>query len=497
MFGKLLMSHNAQTNIVWLRSDLRLDDNPALSAAQSLGHPVQLVFYVHNQLWRRHSWGPAKIDFVKRTIQSLSIQASVYNLPLAIVSVDSTKDLADDLSERCKALSTKFVHLNREYPLDERTRDAYIVNHLKNIDVCCQAFDDRMSIAPEKIKTGSDGVYKVFTPFKNCWYRHLAESGGIVKSNCVTQPSLDSPSVCATPLREIEQHFAVFDQQDLSKLWPAGETEANRRLNVFCQDNLLKYDQMRDIPFESATSGLSPYLAVGSLSARQCLLAVLASLGDPAEEQLMQGGLNHPGASCWVSELIWREYYQYLMFHFSDLSKSRPFKLGTQWLPWRTGEAADRDFEAWCSGNTGFPIIDAAMRQLHDTGWMHNRLRMVTAMFLTKHLLINWRRGEAYFSEKLIDLDFSSNNGGWQWSASTGCDAVPYFRIFNPVAQGQRFDAEGKFITRYFPDLIKLPKKQRHDPQSQADYPAPIVDLKVGRDRALAAFKELNNNPMT
>jgi len=494
--GKLLMSHSTHTNIVWLRNDLRLDDNPALSAAQSLGHPVQLVYYVHNQLWKRHSWGPTKIDFVKRTIQALSARALEYNLPLAIISVDSTKDLADDLAERCNNLHTKSVYFNREYPLDERTRDAYITNHLKKFGISSESFDDRMCIAPEKIKTGSDGVYKVFTPFKRCWYRHLAESGGVAKSRCVTQPSTISSSAIVTPIHDIEDHFSIFKQQDLSKLWPAGEKEAKHRLNDFCQDNLLKYDQMRDIPSESATSGLSPYLAVGSLSARQCLLAVLASLGHSAEDQLMQGGLSQPGASCWVSELIWREYYQYLMFHFSDLSKSRPFKLDTQWLPWRTGEAADRDFEAWCSGNTGFPIIDAAMRQLHDTGWMHNRLRMVTAMFLTKHLLINWRRGEAYFSEKLIDLDFSSNNGGWQWSASTGCDAVPYFRIFNPVAQGQRFDTEGKFIIRYFPELLKLSKKQRHDPQSQAGYPAPIVNLKAGRERALAAFKELNNNPV-
>jgi|TARA_B110000116_G_scaffold124614_1_gene108039 deoxyribodipyrimidine photo-lyase len=488
------MSHSTQTNIVWLRSDLRLDDNPALSAAQSLGHPVQLVYYVHNQLWIRHSWGPAKIDFVKRTIQALAIKAAEYNLPLAIIPVDSTKDLADDLSERCKALHTKSVYLNREYPLDERTRDSFITKHLKKLDVSCEAFDDRMCIAPEKIKTGSDGVYKVFTPFKRCWYRHLGESGGIAKFSCITQSSQVNTSVHVTPLHEIEVHFSIFKQQDLSSLWPAGEVEANRRLNDFCQDHLLTYDQKRDIPSEAATSGLSPYFAVGSLSTRQCLLALLPSLDASAEDQLMHGGVNQPGASCWVSELIWREYYQYLMFHFSDLSKSKPFKLDTQWLPWRTGDAADRDFEAWCSGNTGFPIIDAAMRQLHDTGWMHNRLRMITAMFLTKHLLINWRRGEAYFSEKLIDLDFSSNNGGWQWSASTGCDAVPYFRIFNPVAQGQRFDAEGKFITGYFPDLIKLPKKQRHDPQSQTGYPAPIVNLKAGRERALAAFKELNNS---
>lgn len=490
------VSQNIQVNIVWLRNDLRLQDNPALAAAQATGLPVQLVFYVHTDMWIRHSWGPAKINFVKRSIEALSIQAAEYNLPLLVIDVDSTKDLAEDLTTRCQALQSKVVFLNREYPLDERQRDHFIGKKLRAIGVACQHFDDRVCIAPEKLKTGADGAYKVFTPFKCCWYRLLAESGPTNIHHCSVQHIPVDLPLESTVTAQIGAHFSHLQQKDFSDLWPASEVEADRRLSAFCEDELFHYDQNRDSPSNHATSGLSPYFAVGSLSARQCLVAVLNSLGDTAEAQLMQGGVNQAGANCWINELIWREYYQYLMFHFSDLSKSKPFKTATQWLPWRTGADADRDFDAWCAGKTGYPIIDAAMRQLVETGWMHNRLRMITAMFLTKHLLINWRRGEAYFSEKLIDLDFSANNGGWQWSASTGCDAVPYFRIFNPVTQGQRFDSEGKFITGYFPELLPLSKKKRHDPQSELGYPAPIVDLKLGRERALAAFKELSQNPM-
>lgn len=490
------MTQSTVTNIVWLRNDLRLGDNPALAAAQATGHPVQLVFYVHISMWQRHSWGAAKINFVNRSIQALSAQALEFNLPLAVIPVDSTKDLAKDLTARTRDLCSDAVFVNREYPLDERKRDAYIAKQLQAIDILFTQFDDRVCIEPEKLKTAAEGIYKVFTPFKRCWYRLLAEAGPITTLSCCAQNRAIVSPLQSTNIDEIDACFSAFEQRDLSTLWPAGVVEANRRLDNFCQDALFHYDQNRDIPSEQATSGLSPYLAVGSLSPKQCLVAVLSSLGDSAQAQLMQGGLNQAGASCWINELIWREYYQYLMFHFSDLSKSRPFKSATQWLPWRTGSEADRDFDAWCAGRTGYPIIDAAMRQLQETGWMHNRLRMITAMFLTKHLLINWRRGEAYFSEKLIDLDFSANNGGWQWSASTGCDAVPYFRIFNPVTQGQRFDSEGKFIGQYFPELLSLSKKKRHDPQSEAGYPASIVDLKLGRERALAVFKELSENPM-
>jgi deoxyribodipyrimidine photo-lyase len=225
------------------------------------------------------------------------------------------------------------------------------------------------------------------------------------------------------------------------------------------------------------------------LSFRQCCQAVLAE----NDGRLNEGDA---GLTAWVNELVWREFYQHIVIGFPRVCRHRAFQQHTEALAWRDDETA---FTAWCEGRTGYPIVDAAMRQLVETGWMHNRLRMVTAMFLTKHLLIDWRRGEAFFLRHLIDGEFAANNGGWQWAASTGTDAAPYFRIFNPTTQSQRFDPEGTFIKTYLPSLATLSAKQRHAPPAgdllgQADYPAPIVDHKAARARALDAFKALKSD---
>ena len=210
----------------------------------------------------------------------------------------------------------------------------------------------------------------------------------------------------------------------------------------------------------------------------------------------MIDGVN-PGATTWISELVWRDFYNHVLVGFPRVSKHQPFNLKTDSIPWRTSE---KDFEAWKNGQTGYPIVDAGMRQLNETGWMHNRLRMVTAMFLTKHLLIDWRMGEKYFMQKLIDGDLAANNGGWQWSASTGTDSVPYFRIFNPFSQSKRFDPEGSFIKRLCPELKEVPAKSLHDAgklsksidELKIEYPGYIVDYQLGRERALKAFKKIS-----
>jgi deoxyribodipyrimidine photo-lyase len=221
------------------------------------------------------------------------------------------------------------------------------------------------------------------------------------------------------------------------------------------------------------------------ISHRQCLQAAMAEnsghLGD--------GDL---GLTTWINELVWREFYQHVAFGFPEVCRYQPFQAHTKQLPWRDD---DEGFQAWCEGRTGYPIVDAAMRQLVTTGWMHNRLRMITAMFLSKHLLIDWRRGEAFFMRHLVDGEFCANNGGWQWAASTGTDAAPYFRIFNPTTQSTRFDADGEFIAHWLPELADLPAKARHAPPqdllTDVPYPAPIVDHKAARQRALDAFKSL------
>ncbi len=233
---------------------------------------------------------------------------------------------------------------------------------------------------------------------------------------------------------------------------------------------------------------LSPYLTAGVLSVRQCAAAAIE-----ANDGQLDGG--HEGIVQWIDELVWREFYKHILVGFPRVSMHRAFKLETERLVWTDN---DSQFEAWCHGQTGVPIVDAAMRQLTTTGWMHNRLRMITAMYLSKNLFIDWRRGERFFMQHLIDGDLAANNGGWQWAASTGTDAAPYFRIFNPVSQSKRFDPEGAFIRQFVPELADLDDSEIHDPsclpslvRSRLDYPEPLVDLSVSRKKAIDAFKAL------
>ncbi|EAC1534127.1 deoxyribodipyrimidine photo-lyase, partial [Escherichia coli] len=254
-------------------------------------------------------------------------------------------------------------------------------------------------------------------------------------------------------------------------------------LRQFCQNGAGEYEQQRDFPAVEGTSRLSASLATGGLSPRQCLHRLLAE-----QPQALDGG----AGSVWLSELIWREFYRHLMTYYPSLCKHRPFIAWTDRVQWQSNPA---HLKAWQEGKTGYPIVDAAMRQLNSTGWMHNRLRMITASFLVKDLLIDWREGERYFMSQLIDGDLAANNGGWQWAASTGTDAAPYFRIFNPTTQGEKFDREGEFIRQWLPELRDVPAV--HEPWKWAektgvtlDYPQPIVDHKEARLRTLAAYEE-------
>ncbi|MCY1406591.1 Deoxyribodipyrimidine photo-lyase [compost metagenome] len=274
----------------------------------------------------------------------------------------------------------------------------------------------------------------------------------------------------------------------LSDLWPAGETEAHDRLQRFIDEAVDDYQLQRDFPAVAGTSQLSPYLAAGVISPRQCLLRALGHNHGEFDS-------GNSGLVTWINELIWREFYKHILNGYPRVSRHRAFRQETEALPWRH---APDELKAWQEGRTGIPIIDAAMRQLLATGWMHNRLRMIVAMFLTKNLLIDWREGERFFMRHLIDGDLAANNGGWQWSASTGTDAVPYFRIFNPVSQSRRFDSQGWFIKRWLPELADTDEKNIHSPMPPAqlfatsNYPQPIVDLGSSRQRALNAFKNLS-----
>ena len=324
--------------------------------------------------------------------------------------------------------------------------------------------------------------YKVYTPYRKVWSEKALDLADVLPAP-KKQKKIDVTS------SKIPKTIKGFDFSNAREdLWVAGEDEAAKRLKKF-SNRIKQYDDARDIPSVNGTSLLSPYLAAGIISPRQCLAAARAS-----NAQRIGG---EGGAAVWISELIWRDFYAHVMVGFPRVSMHQPFKLKTEKLDWRTSK---KDLEAWKNGQTGYPIVDAGMRQLKQTGWMHNRLRMVTAMFLTKNLLIDWRLGEKHFMETLIDGDLAANNGGWQWSASTGTDAVPYFRIFNPFSQSKRFDKEGDFIKKMCPELEPIPATQLHDPKKLTaaieehgvDYPSMVVDYKEGRERALAAFKSLD-----
>ena len=263
-----------------------------------------------------------------------------------------------------------------------------------------------------------------------------------------------------------------------------GEQHALTLLDQFIDEHLTDYKTARDLPALSGTSQLSAYLNIGVISIRQCLQALF-------RQQHGHFEIQSEGQQTWLDELLWREFYQHVLFDFPQVSKHQPFQAATKRIRWRDDPIA---LKKWQQGQTGIPIIDAGMRQMLATGWMHNRVRMICAMFLSKNLLIDWRKGEQWFMQHLIDGDLAANNGGWQWCASTGTDAVPYFRVFNPITQSQKFDPDGEYIRQWIPELAQFDHKTIHEPYAKhqalsADYPQPIVDLKMSRLRAIEAFK--------
>ncbi len=462
--------------LVWFRSDLRTLDNTALAAAARRG-PVIAVFLRSVAQWQAHDHGANKIDFWGRGVAALREALAGLNIPLLHRDIDTFDAAPRVLLELAREHAIDSLHFNREYPLNERRRDQAVLDAFHAADRPVHAYTDAIAFEPGELLTGQGDHYRVFTPFAKAWHRQVDAARLALRDTPSPQARLpldsdplpSSPSLADTPID--------------ARRWPAGEEAAADRLERFLRYRARHYDDQRDFPAVQGTSELSPYLALGMISHRQCLQAVIGENGG----HLADGDA---GLTAWVNELVWREFYQHIAVGFPEVCRHRPFQQATEHLAWRDDEAG---FRAWCEGRTGYPIVDAAMRQLVDTGWMHNRLRMVTAMFLSKHLLIDWRRGEAFFMRHLVDGEFAANNGGWQWAASTGTDAAPYFRLFNPTTQSQRFDPQGEFLGELLPELARLPAKARHAPPRDAlddtGYPAPIVDHKAARARALDAFK--------
>ncbi len=473
------------SRLVWLRSDLRVRDNTALAAAAARGDgPLLAVWLLSPAQWRAHDDAACKVDFWLRNLAELSKSLAALNIPLLLRTAERWDDAAAVLLALCREHGVRSVHVNAEYGVNEQRRDRAVAATLQDAGIAWHSHTDQVLFAPGSLLTRSGGYFQVFSQFRKLCYARLGEAlPALQPLPCIQPPS----GIAGDPLPVAIDGLAT-PGDELRRLWPAGEAAAHRQLEDFVDGHLAWYAAERDFPARPGTSALSPWLAAGVLSPRQCLHAALAvNAGEFAD--------GNPGGVTWISELLWREFYKLILVGYPRVSMGRAFRVETEALAWRDAPA---DLEAWQQGRTGIPIVDAAMRQLLATGWMHNRLRMIVAMFLTKNLLIDWRHGERWFMQQLIDGDLAANNGGWQWSASTGTDAAPYFRIFNPLTQSEKFDPDGAFIRQWVPELAGLNRRDIHDPAALGglfgapDYPRPIVDLARSRERALAAFKALD-----
>lgn len=450
-------------NLVWFRSDLRITDNSALWKAINSGETIGCCLLPINQ-WQNYGLGNKKTAFVKASAEELKNNLATLKIPLLIVEVDSFEEQVQELKNICNDHKIQNVFWNNEYPLDERNRDQAAHNQLEGLGIQCHRSSDALIMPPGSVITQQGDIYKVFTPFKRSWIAQVeGHSIDLVTAN----------------------NFEPANIKDDELIRP-GESAALASVKAFVKEHISLYKDKRDIPNEAATSSLSAHLSAGTISPRNCLKLALEANG-------FELSVGNPGITTWISQLIWREFYYHLIATQNRLSRFQPFKKKTNRIIWNDPGIA---FQRWKDGMTGVPIVDAGMRQLNTTGWMHNRVRMITAMYLTKNLFIDWRLGEKYFLGKLVDADFALNNGGWQWSASTGTDAAPYFRVFNPFNQAKRFDPKASYIKRYVAELEETPEIALHDEKKleaakPSNYPAPVIDTKTSRAAAISKFKPL------
>lgn len=469
--------------LIWLRNDLRLTDNPALRHGCADDQPVAALFIISPTQWRRHKMAPARQRFILAQVDELGRELAARGIALHLLRVETFADVPAALASVATKLAVTDLYANQAIEIDEQHRDRVVGATLAVQGVNCHWFNGCCVLPPGRVLTGSGEMFKVFTPFSRAWLKALDEEGFVIHR---------APAPRGEPLPWQPLADRPMINHDLGELtadprWPVGEAQAQQRLAAFLAQAVLDYGQTRDFPALAGTSILSPYLAAGLISPRQCLAALQQRLGGRPQSKAQPGFV-------WLNELIWREFYRHLLMRVPRLSMNLPFKPETAALPWCWDPEA---FAAWCEGRTGYPIVDAAMRSLNATGWMHNRLRMIVASFLTKDLHIHWRLGEDYFMSTLIDGDLAANNGGWQWAAGTGADAAPYFRVFNPTTQGQRFDPQGEFIRTWVSELADVPAAYVHQPHDWLrlkglnSYPAPMVDHALARVKAIDMFRNL------
>jgi deoxyribodipyrimidine photo-lyase len=454
---------------VWMRRDLRLADQRALSEATHQSEEVLVVFVIDENITKYLESEDTRITFIQDCLDEVNDGLKKHGSKLLVVKGEPT----DCIPELAQKFKVNAVFTNEDYEPYAKKRDEEVKKSLARENIQFFSFMDQVVFEKREILNGSNEPYKVFTPYSKKWLASLAkEKTERLKDY---KPNLKRV-MAATSIKQKSDSFFDHGFKRVPVSIEAGEKAGKKFLREFA-GSIDDYGKARDYPAIAGTSKLSTHFRFGTISIREAVRFCDQHLS--------------PGTKIWLSELIWREFYHMILDQFPHVAKES-FRAQYRDLKW---EGKKEHFKAWCEGRTGYPIVDAAMRQLNETGWMHNRLRMVTAMFLTKDLLIDWREGEHYFAKLLLDYDLAANNGGWQWSASTGCDAQPYFRIMNPISQSERFDEDGEFIRKFVPELAKVSNKYIHWPHDQAasdapKYPKPVVEHKVQRQKALKLFKD-------
>ena len=480
--------------LVWLRRDLRVDDHAALYHALRAARQVWCVFVFDRAILDPLPRADRRVEFIRDSL--VGVDADLKALA-ASHGIEGAGLIVRHgwAHEAIPALATQFgvqaVYANHDDEPDALARDARVRGLLAGAGVALHTSKDHVVFERGEVLTQGGGPFSVFTPYKNAWLKKLApfylQAYPVAKHASALVP-LPAGAGGVPTLADIG-----FEQTNLHALrLPSGPAGAQELLADFLQ-RIDRYQDTRNFPAVKGPSYLSTHLRFGTVSIRR--------LAREAHARFEHGSR---GAEVWLSELIWRDFYHQVMHHHPHVA-TRAFKSDYERIKWEHGKHADALFAAWCEARTGYPLVDAAMHQINQTGYMHNRLRMVVASFLTKDLGLNWRRGEAYFALHLNDFDLAANNGGWQWAASSGCDAQPYFRIFNPVTQSETFDPEGKFIRRYLPALAALPDKLIHAPwlarpvdlaaagiALPKDYPLPVVDHAAAREKTLLRYAVVN-----
>lgn len=462
-------------SIHWFRRDLRLQDNQALTAASdySNGRVIPL-FIVDPALIQSSRVGVNRLAFLASRLRTLHAELVARGSGLLIAYGDPRHVLLAVAAE----YGASMVTFERDTGPWGRTRDREVAQVLLANGLTGQTSQTLTIVPPTTLKTGAGTPYTVFTPFFRAWRNALDLTD-----------AFDVPPLSKHPNQPAEPLWPDWPESAVP-LPESSRAHAETLLRQFAKNAINDYTTGRDMVAKPGTSRLSPYLRFGILSPQECARLALAHMPRVA-------GVERSGAEVWLSELAWRDFYHQIMYHFPHVTK-RSFRPVYDAIQWRNNPDW---FAAWCEGRTGYPIVDAAMRQLNQEGWMHNRARMIVSSFLTKDLLIDWRWGERYFMQKLVDGDTAANNGGWQWAAGTGTDAQPYFRIFNPVSQGQKFDPDGAYVKKYLPELRYVPTKFIHSPwllqgldmrnariTLGVEYPYPIVDHATQRQAALAMY---------